>query len=94
MIGQSPWGFLPVGLILNQQFDALSKIGEVRMPVLVIHGTRDTVVPIAMGERLYAAAREPKRFIRVEGAGHHNLSGVGAGAYREAIAALFHVRGP
>jgi uncharacterized protein len=94
MIDESPWGFLPVGLILNQQFDALSKIGEVRMPVLVIHGTRDTVVPIGMGERLYGAAREPRRLIRVEGAGHHNLSGVGADEYRRAIAELFHVRGP
>ena len=94
MIEESPWGFLPVGLILNQQFDALSKIGEVRMPVLVIHGTRDTVVPIQMGERLYVAAPGPKRFVRVEGAGHHNLSGVGAGEYRKAIAELFHVRAP
>lgn len=92
MISESPWGFLPVGLILNQQFDALAKIGEVRMPVLVVHGTRDTVVPFAMGERLYAAAPGPKRFIRVEGAGHHNLSGVAASEYRAAVAQLFHVR--
>jgi alpha-beta hydrolase superfamily lysophospholipase len=92
MVSESPWGFLPVGLILNQQFDALSKIGDVKMPVIVAHGTRDTVVPIAMGERLYAAAPGPKRFLRVEGAGHHNLSGVGFDAYRAAIAELFHVR--
>src|SRR5262249_9441689 len=68
MISQSPWGFLPVGLILTQKFDALSKIGEVRMPVLIAHGVRDAIVPVQMGERLYAAANEPKRFIRVEGA--------------------------
>jgi hypothetical protein len=89
MIRESPWGFLPVGLILTQNFDALSKIGEVKMPVLITHGARDTVVPVAMGERLYQAAHEPKRFLRVEGAGHHNLSGVAFEQYREALAELF-----
>jgi uncharacterized protein len=89
MVDQSAWGFLPVGLILTQKFDTLAKIGEVKMPVLITHGTRDSIVPFAMGERLYQAARSPKRFIRVEGAGHHNLSGVAFEEYRAAIAELF-----
>jgi hypothetical protein len=76
MIAQSPWSFLPVGLILTQKFDTLSKVRELRMPVLITHGTRDSIVPVEMGERLYEAVQAPKRFIRVEGAGHHNLSGV------------------
>jgi pimeloyl-ACP methyl ester carboxylesterase len=88
MIGESPWGFLPVGLILTQNFDALSRIGQVKIPVLVAHGTRDSVVPMHMGERLYEAANAPKRFIRVEGAGHHNLSGAGFDQYRRALAEL------
>lgn len=91
MVGESKWGFLPVGLILRQRFDTLSKVREVRMPVLVVHGTNDTIVPFPMGERLYAAVRGPKRFIRVEGAGHHNLSGAGNAQYREAVRDLFHV---
>jgi len=89
MIEQSPWGFLPVGLILTQNFDALAKLPQVRMPVIVVHGTRDSVVPFQMGERLFAAAREPKRFVRVEGAGHHNLSGIGLDQYRRALADVF-----
>ncbi|HEY4997572.1 MAG TPA: alpha/beta hydrolase, partial [Usitatibacter sp.] len=92
MIDQSAWGFLPVGLILTQNFDTLSKIGDVKMPVLVTHGTRDTIVPIEMGERLFAAAHGPKKFLRVEGAGHHNLSGAGFDQYRQAIAELFKVK--
>jgi len=92
MVEQSPWGFLPVGLILTQKFDTLSKIGEVKMPVLIAHGTRDSIVPVAMGERLYEAAKEPKRFIKVEGAGHHNLSGAGFDQYRSAIAELFKAK--
>jgi alpha-beta hydrolase superfamily lysophospholipase len=90
MIDSSPWGFLPVGLILTQKFDTLSKIGEIRMPVLVAHGTRDSIVPFHMGERLYEGAHAPKKFVKVEGAGHHNLSGAGFDDYRAAIAELFH----
>jgi hypothetical protein len=89
MIDASPWGFLPVGLILTQKFDALAKIGDVKVPVLITHGTRDSVVPIAMSERLYEAANAPKKLLRIEGAGHHNLSGAGFAQYQAAIRELF-----
>jgi len=92
MISASAWGFLPVGLLLTQKFDTLSKIGEVKMPVLVTHGTRDSIVPFHMGERLYEAANAPKRFIKVEGAGHHNLSGAAFDEYRQALAELFKLK--
>ena len=91
MIEQSAWGFLPVSLILTQRFDTLSKIGEIRMPVLVTHGTRDRIVPFHMGEKLYERVQAPKRFIKVEGAGHHNLSGVAFDEYRAALRELFGV---
>jgi fermentation-respiration switch protein FrsA (DUF1100 family) len=57
-----------------------------------VHGTRDSVVPYQMGERLFEAAPEPKRFVKVEGAGHHNLSGAGFDAYRQALTELFGKR--
>ena len=88
MVEQSPWGFLPVSLILTQKFDALSRIGELRMPVMIAHGTNDRTVPFQMGERLFAAAHEPKRFVKIEGGTHHNLSGAGFSQYREALKAL------
>jgi uncharacterized protein len=91
MVEESPWGFLPVGLILTQKFDTLAKMPELRMPVLITHGTRDSIVPFHMGERLYEAARGPKRFIKVEGAGHHNLSGNAFDEYRRALKELFGV---
>ncbi len=89
MVAHSAWGFLPVSLILTQKFDAISKIGEVKMPVAIVHGTRDTIVPYEMGEQLFEAAHEPKRFISVEGAGHHNLGAVGAAQYRQVLSELF-----
>ena len=92
MVEGTGWSWLPVGLILTQRFDALSRIGEVKMPILVVHGTMDRVVPIEMGERLYQAATFPKKkFLRVEGASHHNLSSVGFGAYRDAMREMWGI---
>ena len=74
MVEHTAWRLLPVGLILTQDFDTLSKLPRIHMPLLVVHGTLDSVVPYEMGERLFAAATGPKRFIKVEGGSHHNLS--------------------
>ena len=46
-----------------------------------------------MGERLFDAAKSPKRFIKVEGAGHHNLSGSAFDEYRKALQELFKLKG-
>jgi alpha-beta hydrolase superfamily lysophospholipase len=92
MVQHTAWRLLPVGLILTQEFDTLSKVPKIREPLLIVHGTNDHVVPYEMGERLYAAANAPKRFIRVEGGSHHNLTAVAGDQYRAALAELFHVR--
>jgi fermentation-respiration switch protein FrsA (DUF1100 family) len=74
MVANTTWSFLPIDLVLTQRFDALKRIPEVKVPVMIVHGTRDAVVPFAMGEKLYAAATAPKQFVKVEGGSHHNLS--------------------
>ncbi|MFA6169034.1 MAG: alpha/beta fold hydrolase [Gemmatimonadaceae bacterium] len=91
MIGHTTWRFLPVDLILTQEFDTLSKLPKLRIPLLVVHGTGDRIVPFEMGERLFRAATGPKRFIRVEGGSHHNLSSVANDQYREALRELFRI---
>ncbi len=83
------WRYLPIGILLTQRFDTLEKIGEIRAPVLIAHGTEDRIVPFEMGQKLFAAARSPKRFVRVEGGSHHNLSYVGFDEYRRALKELF-----
>ena len=47
-------------------------------PLLILHGAKDHIVPIAFGERLFAAANEPKRFVRFPEGGHINLDRFGA----------------
>ena len=65
---------LPViGPMLIWSFDSRSKIGRVRAPVLFIHGDEDEIVPLSVGQNLFQAAREPKSFWTVPGAGHNDL---------------------
>jgi len=71
--------FLPVRRLLWDRFDSLSRIAQVRCPLLVIAGDRDRVVPFVFSQRLFEAAREPKRFVRVPGADHNDAE-LAAGA--------------
>lgn len=69
---------LPVQLLMKDQFRSDLRIAKVSAPLLFLHGGRDWVVPIALGERLYALANEPKRFVRFPDAGHEDLDLYGA----------------
>jgi fermentation-respiration switch protein FrsA (DUF1100 family) len=66
-----PW--LPVPLMLQDRFMSRDWIGKVRIPVLIVHGDRDSVVPFRMGQALYALAHPPKRFVRMAGSEHNTL---------------------
>lgn len=70
--------FVPVRWLMKDQFRSDLRVGKVAAPVLVLHGERDAVVPIALGERLYALINAPKRFVRFPGAGHNDLGVNGA----------------
>jgi fermentation-respiration switch protein FrsA (DUF1100 family) len=59
------------------RFPNLRRIGRVTCPVLVIHGKADTTIPWWHGEKLFAAANEPKKFLWIDAAGHDDLSGRG-----------------
>ncbi len=86
------WGWLPVGPLVTQRFDAARRIGHVRVPVLVVHGSADGLIRPELGLALYERAPPPKRFVLVEGGSHHNTNAVGQPLYREAVAELFGVR--
>ncbi len=76
----------------RSQFDSHTKIRRVRAPVLIVHGTKDEVIPFAMGEELYRAASEPKSFFPVEGAGHDTVFTTGGERYQEALRSFIHGR--
>lgn len=93
MIRETRWGFLPVSFLVTQRFDNIDRIDDVTIPVLVAHGTADQIVPFALGERLFAAVKAPKRFFRAEGGSHHNLTASYFDDYRKAVFELFKLSG-
>ena len=82
-----PW--LPVGLVLSQKFDSVSKMAKVHMPVLIVHGAADRFVPARFSEALYRAAPGPKKLLLIDGGSHNNSMRTGASQYRDALADLF-----
>lgn len=65
--------YLPVEFLLNQRFDSLEKIHGLKIPILLIHGTWDRLVPYQMSQRLYDNAPQPKTLKLVEGGEHGNI---------------------
>jgi fermentation-respiration switch protein FrsA (DUF1100 family) len=62
--------FGPVSCLMLDQFHSLDIIQKVEAPILILHGTDDRTIPFAFGERLFEAAPERKRFVRIEGGSH------------------------
>jgi hypothetical protein len=86
------WGWLPLGPFITQRFDAVSRLDKLKAPLLVVHGSEDRLIKPELGRALYERARQPKRFVLVEGGTHHNTNAVGQPQYREAVAELFGMK--
>ena len=52
--------YIPVGLLLKDKFDNKSKIKNIGVPLLIMHGEADQIVPFEMGKEMYKIANEPK----------------------------------
>jgi len=61
-MGKKYYPFFPVSLLLKDKFESYKKIKKVSIPVLVMHGKLDAIVPFAMGKKMYELANEPKFF--------------------------------
>lgn len=87
-MGKIRYRYLPVNWLLNQYFDSLDKIGQLKIPVLFIHGTWDKVVPWQMSQQLFDQAPQPKFLKLIEGGEHSNSSNIGWLEYRDAVSAF------
>ena len=70
-VGRSVYFFLPLNLLITDQYNVERHIGAVTAPLLILHGEDDEVIPVDMGRRIFRAANEPKRIETFPG-GHHN----------------------
>lgn len=65
--------WLPVRLLMKDQYRSIDFIGAVKAPLLIIHGDQDILIPVEFGKRLFAAANEPKEMQVLAGFGHDVL---------------------
>ncbi len=77
-VAQYHYSFIPASALVRDRFDSLARIGDVRAPILVVHGERDRVVPLRFGQALFDAAPEPKELWLSREAGHEDLVRHGA----------------
>jgi uncharacterized protein len=77
-VGKLLWKGLPLGLIMVDQYRTIDRIGEVTVPLFIIHGGRDVIIPLDQARRVHHAANEPKRLVVVPQAGHNDLYDRGA----------------
>jgi len=66
-------GLASISSLAGNSFDNITKMKSVKAPLLVIHGTKDRVIPYSMGKDIFDTAHARKKFIKVEGADHNNL---------------------
>ena len=52
--------YIPVGILLKDRYENEKKIKHINIPVLVMHGEADQIVPFKMGKKIYEIANKPK----------------------------------
>ena len=72
-VAAQAYPFLPVRLFLVDRYETSRYIPNVKVPLLILHGERDGVVPVAMGRELARLANEPKRLVVFPEGRHSNL---------------------
>lgn len=77
-VGAQHYWYLPVRLLMKDQFHSDERIGKVTAPLLILHGVLDRTVPYSMGERMFELANKPKHIVRFLDGGHNDLDSHGA----------------
>ena len=72
-VAQSRYPFAPVALLMKDKFANTTRMKDVHIPVLIVHGTDDSTIPIAEGQKLYDLANGPKTFVAMAGSEHNTL---------------------
>jgi uncharacterized protein len=73
-VGRLHYPWLPVKWLLSDRYGSAARVAQLSVPLLVIAGERDQIVPSALSRRLYDAASAPKRFVLVPGADHNDAA--------------------
>ena len=58
--GKFYYSYLPVSFLLKDRYETIKKLKNIKIPILVMHGKKDKIVPFHMGEKVFEKANEPK----------------------------------
>ena len=94
-IGSTHYPFLPTSLLLWDRYPNLETIRGVDVPVMIIAGTDDSIVPVGQSKKLFDASPGLKRFLVIDGADHNDFAlTAGAQMVDEVVAFLDEVLPP
>jgi hypothetical protein len=84
---------VPIGIFLGNSLPALRSLNRARVPVLVVHGDADTIIPFRCGQLLYEGLAGPKELFVVRGSDHNEIPIVGGNAYFERVVEFVRSKG-
>ena len=72
-VAQTHYWYVPAKWLLIDKFDSLGRIAKLKVPLLILHGDADALIPVKFGRELFEAAHQPKEVHVVPGGGHADL---------------------
>ena len=69
-MGKKHYPFFPIRFLLKDKFESYKKLNNISVPILIMHGKVDKIVPYDMGKKMYELANEPKFFYSQEYGDH------------------------
>jgi uncharacterized protein len=87
-VGQEMFPFIPIRWLVRNKYDTISKLPGMHTPLLVLHSRDDTLIGFNHGQRLFAAANDPKQFVELRG-GHNDAFLTSGLTYRAALSKFF-----
>ena len=77
-VAEERYPYLPIRPFMHDKWETIRVINRINVPLLIIHGAKDKVIPVRHGKTLFAAASHPKDILIIEDAGHTRLFRLGA----------------
>lgn len=72
-VAQHAYPFVPVSPFLTERYESDKHVAGINAPLLILHGARDGVIPVAFGQSLFKKANEPKKIVVFPTANHSDL---------------------
>lgn len=87
--------FIPTSFMFpTERYDSIERIPRIRMPLLVIHGARDRLIPVSQARELFAQANQPKELYIVPAADHNDVAMAAGAMYGRRIRDWVDARQP